>query len=138
MGAKTAPLLHPPLAGRHLAQDGTTLPRHSDFRLTLQKCTHVELNDQRAAIQSLPGPTELVVGMRRLAGFASRDDGKQSVGRLYRPASEIPAQISTSSANPIHPIGLVELPTPKKQADFGLPVGHRIAADPMTVRDRPR
>jgi hypothetical protein len=34
-----------------------TLARHSDIRLTLGVYTHVELHDQTAAIQSLPGPT---------------------------------------------------------------------------------
>jgi integrase len=34
-----------------------TLARHSDIRLTLQTYTHVELHDQKAAIQALPGPT---------------------------------------------------------------------------------
>jgi hypothetical protein len=34
-----------------------TLARHSDIRLTLGLYTHVELHDQTAAIQSLPGPT---------------------------------------------------------------------------------
>ena len=33
-----------------------TLARHSDVRLTLQVYTHVELHDQTAAIESLPGP----------------------------------------------------------------------------------
>lgn len=30
--------------------------RHSDIRLTLGISTHVELDDQRAAIEALPGP----------------------------------------------------------------------------------
>jgi hypothetical protein len=34
-----------------------SLARDSDIRLTLQTVTHVALHDQRAAIQSLPGPT---------------------------------------------------------------------------------
>ncbi len=33
-----------------------TLARHSDIRLTLGLYTHVELHDQTAAIESLPGP----------------------------------------------------------------------------------
>jgi integrase len=33
-----------------------TLARHSDIRLTLQVYTHLELQDQTAAIRSLPGP----------------------------------------------------------------------------------
>lgn len=33
-----------------------TLARHSDIRLTLGVYTHVELPDQTAAIESLPGP----------------------------------------------------------------------------------
>lgn len=33
-----------------------TPARHSDIRLTLGIYTHVELHDQTAAIQSLPGP----------------------------------------------------------------------------------
>jgi integrase len=35
-----------------------TLARHSDLRLTLGLYTHVELHDQTAAIESLPGPPE--------------------------------------------------------------------------------
>jgi integrase len=35
-----------------------TLARHSDIRLTLGVYTHVELHDQSAAIESLPGPPE--------------------------------------------------------------------------------
>jgi integrase/recombinase XerD len=38
-----------------------TLARHSDIRLTLQTYTHVDLGDQVAAIQSLPGPASKVV-----------------------------------------------------------------------------
>jgi integrase/recombinase XerD len=34
-----------------------TLARHSDIRLTLNVYTHVDLHDQTAAIQSLPGPS---------------------------------------------------------------------------------
>jgi integrase len=33
-----------------------TLARHSDIRLTLGIYTHIELHDQTAAIESLPGP----------------------------------------------------------------------------------
>ncbi len=33
-----------------------TLARHSDIRLTLGVYTHVELQDQTAAIESLPAP----------------------------------------------------------------------------------
>jgi integrase/recombinase XerD len=33
-----------------------TLARHSDIRLTLGLYTHVELHDQTAAVESLPGP----------------------------------------------------------------------------------
>ena len=33
-----------------------TLARHSDIRLTLQICTHVELHDQTAAIRAPAGP----------------------------------------------------------------------------------
>jgi integrase len=33
-----------------------TLARHSDIRLTLNVYTHVELADQTAAMQALPGP----------------------------------------------------------------------------------
>ena len=33
-----------------------TLARHADIRLTLGLYTHVELHDQTAAIESLPGP----------------------------------------------------------------------------------
>ncbi|OHB78125.1 MAG: hypothetical protein A2V98_18600 [Planctomycetes bacterium RBG_16_64_12] len=33
-----------------------TLARHSDIRLTIGVYTHVELSDQTAAIESLPGP----------------------------------------------------------------------------------
>ena len=33
-----------------------TLARHSDIRLTLGLYTHVEIHDQTAAIESLPGP----------------------------------------------------------------------------------
>lgn len=35
-----------------------TLARHSDIRLTLGVYTHVELHDQTAAIESLPGLAE--------------------------------------------------------------------------------
>jgi len=35
-----------------------TLARHSDIRLTMGVYTHVELSDQTAAIESLPGPPE--------------------------------------------------------------------------------
>ena len=33
-----------------------TLARHSDIRLTMNVYTHVELHDQTAAIEALPGP----------------------------------------------------------------------------------
>ena len=33
-----------------------TLARHSDIRLTLGVFTHVELDDQTAAIEALPAP----------------------------------------------------------------------------------
>jgi integrase len=33
-----------------------TLARHSDIRLTMSVYTHVELNDQKTAIQYLPPP----------------------------------------------------------------------------------
>ena len=33
-----------------------TLARHSDIRLTMGICTHIELGDQAAAIGALPGP----------------------------------------------------------------------------------
>jgi integrase len=36
-----------------------SLARHNDIRLTLQTYTHIELHDQRAAIQSLPGPQQI-------------------------------------------------------------------------------
>jgi hypothetical protein len=35
-----------------------TFARHSDIRLTLGVYTHVELNDQTAAIGALPGPPD--------------------------------------------------------------------------------
>jgi hypothetical protein len=35
-----------------------SLARHSDIRLTLGVYTHVELHDQTAAIEALPGPPD--------------------------------------------------------------------------------
>ena len=42
-----------------------TLARHSDIRLTLGIYTHVELHDQTAAIESLPGPGIAIIGDKR-------------------------------------------------------------------------
>ena len=47
-----------------------TLARHSDIRLTLGLYTHVELHDQTAAIESLPGPP------KAKSGDENEDDGQ--------------------------------------------------------------
>jgi len=39
-----------------------TLARHSDIRLTMGVYTHIGLNDQTAAIESLPAPPKAVGG----------------------------------------------------------------------------
>ena len=71
-----------------------SLARHSDIRLTMGVYTHIELHDQRAAIESLPSPpscpaeTEHRVGTLRATGT---DDPK--------PASPVVPTMVPTGAN---------------------------------------
>jgi integrase len=59
-----------------------SLARHSDIRLTMGTYTHVEVNDQQAAIESLPAPPAYSSGTRqrstRAGRKASDDDSEPS------------------------------------------------------------
>lgn len=72
-----------------------SLARHSDIRLTMGTYTHVEVNDQQAAIESLPAPPAYSSGTRQRstrAGRKASDDDSE-------PSEMVPKMVPSGAEN---------------------------------------
>lgn len=68
-----------------------SLARHSDIRLTMGTYTHVEVDDQRAAIESLPAPPALRVSPENRTPESPKDGSKTD--------SEVPTLVPCGAKN---------------------------------------
>lgn len=79
-----------------------TLARHSDIRLTLGVYTHVGLQDQSAAIRSLPAPPASVQDTQESASLASSQEKPEKKSRARgqkNAASEVPTVVPSGAEN---------------------------------------